>query len=124
MSSIVFQPTRKQAGCIFKAWKEGRIKVERETINRLYNYADNGWEGTLDTTHQGLLKAAVSRTIKALMDGASGNAEAQEHIDAFTRYAKAKTYEELRNVKPAPLSPSAAKAKEEAMASLAWWTAR
>lgn len=121
MSSMVFI-SRKSVNTIYRAWKEGRLKMERSIANRLYAYADNNWEGTLDSTHQSLLKAEVSKTVKALFS--SRDAEAQEHIDAFTRYAKAKTYEELRNVKPAPLSPSTEAARKEAMAALAYWSAR
>ena len=72
--------TKKQAGVIYGAWKRGNITTDRETISRVYDYAE--YFVSTDSVDESLV-LILRETIDAIF--ANDYDEAQERIDQFAR---------------------------------------
>ncbi len=70
--------TRKQAGVIYRAVKEGKIQMSKEDINSMYYWADREcYSDTADAYHLDELKLAIDLIFEGCYEGA------QNRIDIF-----------------------------------------
>ena len=72
--------TRKQAGVIYRAYKTGEVKMDRETTSRMYDLVNDGecvdWNGEINREIQSLKLA-----IDAIFE--NDFTKAQQHLDRF-----------------------------------------
>lgn len=71
--------TRKQAGVIYRAFKEGKITMEKATVSKLYDWADDfgiDYNGSVNRIMQ-----SVHIAIDAIFEG--DYEKAQNEINAF-----------------------------------------
>lgn len=70
--------TKKQAGVIYRAWKTGEITATKETINLVYDYADDVRWMTSDAITENLidwLKACIGSIFRGDYETATSDLE-------------------------------------------------
>ena len=85
----------KQAGVVYKAWKQGKIEVEKHVINKIYEFADDGikgWSGTCFNMNHAI-QDAVSLIVKDRFE------EAQRKIDYFASELRHYEWVQSKNAK-------------------------
>lgn len=80
MATNMSKFSRKQAGVIYRAMKEGRIEISRESVSEMYDLVNDGdcidWNGSANSAIQDLRLA-----VDAIFE--SDYEKAQQFIDRF-----------------------------------------
>lgn len=71
--------TKKQVGVVYKAWKQGKVEIEKQTVNKIYDLAENGISGYSRSCF--CMNHAIKKAVSLILKGRYE--EAQKQLDYF-----------------------------------------
>lgn len=71
--------SKKQAGVIYKTWRQNKIDASKHVINKIYEFAENGIKGFGRNSFS--MNDAIYGTVNAIFEG--DYEKAQRQIDHF-----------------------------------------
>ena len=87
--------SKQQVNTIYGSWKRNEIQVERDVINKLYFYAENGIKGF--NREGNSMNYCVDEAVKAIFQKRFDRAE--KFVNGFANWARAKERNDMINGK-------------------------